>query len=386
MKRIALVLVVLVAAAGLGWAIRDRLQHRRARPPSAERGPVPVEVAPIVHGPIEDRRVFSGSLEATAEFLVAPKVGGRVVRIMVDLADTVERGQVVAELEDDEFEQAVTQAQAELEVASATEAEARSKLTIAQRALDRVLGLRERGVSSDAELDAAKAEQLAQAAALQVASARVVRATAALESARIRLGYTRVRAIWADRSERRVVAYRRVDEGETVAPNTPMLSVVELDPINAVIYVTERDYAALRPGQTAILRTDAWPDRTFEGKVSRIAPVFRETSRQARVEIAVANPDGALRPGMFVTAETILRREERAAIVPLAALVSRGGETGVFVVDSAGDRVRWRSVALGIRDRERRQVTGEGLTGRVVILGQQLLDDGARVSIPEPRP
>ncbi|NIR30343.1 MAG: HlyD family efflux transporter periplasmic adaptor subunit, partial [Gammaproteobacteria bacterium] len=66
---------------------------------------------------------------------------------------------------------------------------------------------------------------------------------------------------------------------------------VELDPITAVFYVTERDYARLKPGQEAALSTDAYPGESFSGRIVRIAPVFRESTRQARVELRVANPD-----------------------------------------------------------------------------------------------
>ncbi len=380
MRKALFALVFAAAAVALGWAIKVRLDARAAGGRATERGPTPVEVAPIEIGPIEDRRLFSGSLEAIAEFVVAPKVGGRIERILVDLADTVTRGQVVAELEDDEFQQAVKQAKAEVAVATANEEEAVSRLAIAERALDRQKGLRARGVSSDQEFDAAEAERLERTAALAVAKARVLRANAEYESAKIRLGYTRVRATWTDGKDERVVAYRVVDAGETVGPNAPLMSVVELDPINAVIYVTERDYAALRPGQTVELATDAWPGRTFPGTVARVAPVFRQSSRQARVEVSVKNPAGELRPGMFVTATATLGRATDATIVPLAALESRGGEIGVFVIDGA--TARWRVVEPRIRDGERVQITGDGLTGRVVTLGQQLLTDGSRISIP----
>lgn len=385
MHRLLLILLLVGGGAWVAWEVHVRRKESDARgKPSRERV-VPVEVAPVRVGPIEDRRTFNGGLEAKAEFMVAPKVAGRVERIMVDLADEIQRGQVVAKLDDAEFVQAVAQAEAEKKVALATDAEARSRLAIATRALTRADELRGRGVASDAEYDAAKAEYLARQAALEVAGARLLRSTAELESAKIREGYTRVQAVWSGGSDRRVVAGRRVDPGETVGANTPILSVVELDPLNAVIFVAERDYASLKPGLAVTLRTDAWPDRTFVGHVARIAPVFRQASRQARVEVTVPNPDGALRPGMFVTAETVLRRADQATIVPLAALVTRGDDLGVFVVDSGGETVAWHAVKRGIRDGERVQVIGEGIEGRVVTLGLALVADGSRVRIPTPK-
>jgi RND family efflux transporter MFP subunit len=340
-----------------------------------------VEVATIERGPIELLRTFTGTLEARAEFVVAPKVGGRVEQLYVDLADDVTRGQVVAVLDDAEYVQAVARAQADLEVAKASNAEAGSLLQIAERELQRVDQLRDRGVSSESQRDVAKADQLAKQALLQVTGARIASAAADLEAARIRLGYTQVKADWHGGSERRVVAERYVDEGETVAANAPLLRIVELDPITAVFFVTERDYAQLEPGQSATLFTDAFPGEAFPADIQRIAPVFREATRQARVELRVANSELRLKPGMFARATVMLERVERAVIVPEQALTSRDGREGVFLVSADGAVAAWREVQPGIRQDGRVQVTGEGLDGRVVVLGQQLLNDGTPVRV-----
>ena len=110
-----LTVLLIGAAAGLGWQIYGQLQDRAGSSKSGKvLRPVPVEVVQIQHGPIALQRTFSGELEALAEFVVAPKVSGRVVRVIVNIADMVKRGQVVAELDNDEYVQAVAQAQADL--------------------------------------------------------------------------------------------------------------------------------------------------------------------------------------------------------------------------------------------------------------------------------
>ncbi len=343
---------------------------------------VPVEVLPVERGLIELRRVFSGALEARAEFVVAPKVSGRVERLSVDLADPVRRGEVVGELDNDEYVQAVAQARADLAVTRANLVEARSALQIAERELERVVTLRQRGVASEAQLDTARANQLARQAGHEVALAQVVRAESALETSRIRLGYTRIIAGWSGGAEQRVVAERYVDEGETVAANTPLLRIVELDPIAGVVFVTERDYALLQPGQAVTLATDAFPGEVFQGQIARIAPVFQQATRQAEVKLSIANPQQRLKPGMFIRATVVLAREPDAVIVPEQALTRREDRFGVFLVDEPAMTVTWREVAIGIRDGSRVQIEGEALTGKVVTLGQQMLEDGSAISIP----
>ncbi len=375
--------VALIAlAAGVAWVVFGKPGGQDS--PAERRGssqPAPVEVAEIERGAIELRRTFSGTLEAEAKFVVAPKVSGRVERMAVDFADTVRRGQVVAELDNDEYVQAVAQAKADLEVARANLAEARSALAIANRDLERVETLRKRGVASEAQLDAAKANQLAKQAQLEVAEAQVTRAESARETANIRLRYTKITADWTSGDDRRVVAERYVDQGETVSANTPLLMIVELDPITGVIFVTEKDYSRMKPGQTVVLTTDAFPGEEFPGTIDRIAPVFHQATRQARVELTIKNPEQRLKPGMFVRATVVLDRMAGAVVVPEQALSTRDDRTGVFVLSEDGKTVAWREVKVGIRDNGRVQVEGDGLSGRVVTLGHQLVDDGSRVIV-----
>jgi RND family efflux transporter MFP subunit len=343
--------------------------------------PVPVEVAPVEQGPIELWRSFTGTLEAAAEFVVAPKVSGRIEQLSVDLADTVSRGQLVARLDNAEYVQSQRQAEANLAVARANLGEAESLLVLAERELKRVDDLRKRSVISESQVDTARADQLAKKAHVDVTRAQLNRAEAELQAARIRLGYTEVSADWRGGDEQRVVAERFVDEGQTVAANAPLLRIVELDPVKAVFFVTEKDYASLQPGQRALLATDAYGNETFAGEITRIAPVFREATRQARVELQVANPGLRLKPGMFVRVTAVLQRVDNTLIVPEPALVKRDDRYGVFQVSDDGRAVRWQPVQLGIRQGDRVQVSAEGLDGRVVVLGQQLLDEGSSIAI-----
>lgn len=386
MKRIINVVVwsglVVLLLAVVGWRV---WVIATTQPEASDRSgrAVPVEVAAVERGPIERRRTFSGTLEALAEFSVAAKVGGRVERLAVNLADEVENGMVVATLDSAEYEQEVAQARAELAVAEANLKEARSAKEIGDRSMRRQRTLRERGIASESQFDLAESEQLAAEASVAVAEAQAQRARSALETAQIRLGYTQVRAAWSEGDARRLVAERMVEAGDTVAANVPLMSIVELDPILAVLFIAERDYAQITPGQRVTLRTDAQPGRTFEGRVARVSPVFQSASRQARVELTVPNPERLLKPGMFVRAEAVLERVEEATIVPESAVVTRADLPVVFVLDERAMKVRLTPVELGVSDAGRVQVVGGDLTGRVVTLGQQLLDDGSSVVLPE---
>ncbi len=306
--------VVVLVLAAVGWRVWTLTTAESEKPSQSGRA-VPVEVAGVERGAIERRRSFSGTLEALAEFRVSAKVGGRVERLDVDLADEVTNGAVVATLDSAEYEQEVTQARAELAVAEANLKAAKSSKEIGDRSMQRQTTLRERGIASESQFDTAESEQLAAEASVAVAEAQVQRARSALETAQIRLGYTQVRAAWTQGDAKRLVAERLVEEGDTVAANVPLMSIVELDPILAVLFITERDYAQIVVGQKATLRTDAYPGRMFEGRVARVSPVFQSASRQARIELAVPNSERLLKPGMFVRrdgARTGGGRDDRA--------------------------------------------------------------------------
>ncbi len=384
-KSLIFLFIVIILLGLLGGLLYQRLNEVLSEKPQRSRAKntaVPVQVVPIEQGSIVLVREFSGTLEAYAQFVIAPKISGRVVRLNVDLADNVKRGQAVAELDNAEYVQAVAQAEADLAVAKANLAEARSLLQIAEREHNRIKALNQRGATSASQSDSAQAEQLAKAAHVQVTRAQIARAEAALETARIRLGYTQVSADWHGGAQQRLVAERYIDEGETVAAQTPLLRIVELDPISAIIHVTEADYAALAPGLTVSLSTDAYAGQLFSGQIERIAPVFQTSNRQARVEIRIANPDLLLKPGLFVRAKVVLQRVENATLIPLQALTRRKDKDGVFVLDAQQKTAIWREVQRGIEQDKRVQISGVGPEGLVVVLGQQLLDDGVAVIVP----
>lgn len=387
MKRIVAIAVVLLLVGAVGWRVYRKASAAQNR--SQRRRPavgVAVEVTPVRRGTIRDVGRFSGTLRPRDRFVAAPKVGGRVKKILVDIGDLVQRGQLLALLDDDEFVQQVEQADAELNVAKARLLERRTALAAAQREHERVRVLRNKAIASESELDEAKVQYEAREAQLKVAQAQVAQREAALNAARIRLGYTKIKATWTTGDGARVVGERYVDEGAMLPPNGAIVSVVAIQSLIGVIHVIERDYARIAPRQRVALATDAFPGRTFTGTVVRIAPVLKEESRQARVEIEIPNPDRLLKPGMFVRAEIEFARHGNAQIVPLDAVVRRNERRGVFLADLKENKARFVPVKLGIIAGNQAEVVEPVLSGYVVTLGQHLLSDGSAISSSDQPP
>jgi RND family efflux transporter MFP subunit len=303
-----------------------------------------------------------------------------VIQLVKRIGDRVQRDEVIARLDSAEYEQAQTEARANLEIARSSLAAARAELELAEKTLERINSLEERELVSDSQIDDARFRFEAQQARLHLAEAQVEQRSAALEAARIRLGYTLLRA-----AEPGYVGERLVDEGALLPTNAAVVSVVGLDTVFVSTSIIERDYGHIRSGQEAQIEVDAFPGRRFPGQVSRLAPVLREESRVAEMEVLVPNPDQALKPGMFARVHVILSSKTDAQIVPAEAVVRRDDRVGLFVVEESEETARYVPVTLGIQSQAIVEIADPTLDGaRIVTLGQHLLEDGSPILLPSP--
>jgi RND family efflux transporter MFP subunit len=387
-------------------------------------------VAPKIAGRLEKLTVNIGD-KVTQKYLVAVLDAQEYAREVEQAraewevaTANAEQVRLDAALEDAELVEKVAQAEADLAVARASAQESRSGLLIAQREYERVQALREKKIASPSELDTAEAvyeaakakhevaqaqvthkaaaltasrirtsenQKKARAAQLQLAHAQVAQKQAALKVAEVRLAYARIEATWTpgEGAEERFVGERFVDEGTMLKPNDPIVSVQDIDLVKAVVHVTERDYLKLKVGHPVTVTTDAVPGREFPGTVVRIAPALKESSRQARVEIEVANPGRVLKPGMFIRAAIELVKHDRALLVPRDALVRRGGRPGIFRADRAEGKARLVPLTTGLVEGESAEVLDPpaGLEGaEVVVLGHHLLEDGGAILLADEEP
>ncbi len=392
MKKGIIGLLLLGVAGGIGWQVYERLQEAPASDGSGggwgrgggnRNAPVAVEVTPVERRDMRSRVVLTGTLEPESRFLVAPKVGGRLERLLVEMGDSVRKGQLVANLDDAEAVQQTRQAEAALKTAQSSLEAAEAAATQAERELNRQRDLFSRGLSSQTQLENAESQHATRQANLRMAQSTLVERRSSLEGVKIRLSYTQIQVNWEDEAPTRVIGERFVDPGSLLSANAPILSVLNLSVLTAVVSVTEIDYFKLRPGQTAEVNVDALPGRAFLGKILRVAPFLQENSREARVEVEVPNPENLLKPGMFVRVQVELERHNQTVAIPLSSVVDRGGK-GVYVADREAGTAQFVKITAGIQDGEWLEVLKPELSGVVVTLGQHLLRDGAAILIAEP--
>lgn len=408
MKKFISAIILLGLVGLLGWKIYQRVQESSAsklptRPPasadSAQRSgsrpggdgtfgkqAVAVEIAQVRQQTIQDTGQYTGSLSPKSQFVATSNVSGRLERLLVSIGDRVKQHQVIAKIDAELFQQQVERAQADLDVANANLAEAESALFAAEREFERSKTLSQGNILSQSKLDAAEAAYHAAAARVKVARATVTSRESALKTAQLNLSYTSVKATWNGDKGERVIAERFADEGALLKANDQIVSVVDIGSIICVIHVIERDYFRVKPGQRAGVMTDAFPGQVFEGHVARIAPILKETSRQADIEIDIPNPDERLKPGMFVRVQLQFDQIADATVVPVAAVVTRNGQQGVFSVDAQQMIATFVPVTVGVTNAEVAHILTPPLSGAVVTLGQHLLEDGSRITLPQQQP
>jgi len=324
---------------------------------------------PVDRGEIAATVIATGVVEPVTTVQVGTYVSGPIREIHADFNSPVRRGQLVAKIDPASFEVKVRQAEANLANARASLEKARAALHFQRLTVDRNRELRGRDLISQGELDSAESQHAQAVAQLALEDAGVKQAEAALEEARINLGYTDIRSPVDG-----VVVSRSVDVGQTVAASfqTPTLFQIaqDLAKMQVRANVSESDIGSVHEKQSASFGVDAYPGRPFEGRVVQVrnAPVTVQNVVTYDVVIEVDNPDLALKPGMTATVTIVSERREDALRVPLRALRFRpeadgdggagsGGAGGraapgagaVFVVNGAGE-LRRVELRTGLRD------------------------------------
>lgn len=309
------------------------------------------------------------------------RVDGYVAKLHVDKGDFVKAGQLLMEIDHTDYLHAVNQAKANLAAGHAKVAQQKAALRNARLTLDRMQALIKDQFVSQQDLDNAQVNFDAAVAALESLDAQVKQMEVALAQADTNLTYSYIRAPFAG-----YIAERNLDTGayvtgaasSTSTMSRSMLSLHDIDRVRVLIEVVEKDIPTIQIGQKAGLRAEAYPDRVFEGQVTRIVQALNRETRTMTVEIDLPNKDRRLKGGMFARVEVMVGTHRQAVQIPIDA-VSRLEDTQyVFVVrDGKAQRV---NVEIGVRNDNRVEIT-KGLTGdeTVIVSGKDLVHDGTPV-------
>jgi RND family efflux transporter MFP subunit len=337
---------------------------------------VPVRLAEVLIGPVQEIVELTGSVHPQYQFNASSKNSGKLVKLSKRLGDRVEKGQVLAQLDETEYIQDALEAEANLKIAGASMAEAQYQLEIAGREFEKAKGLRDQGFSTDTEFKNTEAEYKTKQSRLNTAKAQVELRETSLRSAQINLGYTKIISPKAG-----LVSARFIDEGNYLTQNTAVLSIIGIDTVLVKTSVPEEIYPKISEGLEISAIVDAYKEKVFNGRINKIAPSFGSGSRSAEIEIIIPNKENLLKPGMFAKVKVIVTEKQSARMIPYSALVNLRGTDGVYVADKEKTTVKFVAVERGIRNNSSIEIVSPEINGSVVTLGQHLLSDGAKISV-----
>jgi RND family efflux transporter MFP subunit len=365
------------------------------------RPPMPVEFATAKRAPVSEEILVVGNLIGAATVQVVPRVNGRLQTVTVKLGDAVKQGQIIARVEDLEIREQVRQAEATFKVSEASIRQREADLKLAKNNLDRSKSLFDRQLLPLQTFDDVDARYQAALAQLDLARAQFEASKSRLDELKITLGNTQIISPVDG-----FVGKRFLDPGAFASTNAPVASVVDIRTVRMVANLVERDMRRVPTGTPAVVEVDAYPGEKFQGRVSRVAPVFDPATRTAEIEIEVPNTGYRLKPGMYSRVNLTIDTRADAITVPRNALVDLQGKTGVFIADGGPQRgqggpqgdaqkagqtgttgaggggltAKFLPVEVGIRAGEHIEIV-KGLNdgARVITTGASALKDGDRI-------
>ncbi len=337
---------------------------RRPEQGTLNRGEIafPVEVMPAKEREAVEWIRAIGSVSADKSVNLAAEVGGTVAGIYVDVGDTVEKGTLLARLDEERLRIARDLARAEVEIAKANLADSRGD---ARRQAD----LFREGVISEDAVEEAELRVNVHTGQLDMAAAKLAAAERDLSDAAI------VSPIDGE------ITRKYIEVGELIQPGEPLFDIVDLARVKVVVHVSELDVTKIKKAQDAEIKVDGYPGIGFHGEVHTIAAQAEPQTRTFPVEILVVNDKPQrLLPGFIGRVRIRGRTFPDAIVLPQDVVVERDGRPTVFIVTS--ETVAAKAVELGFEDRGNVLITrGIEPGDTVVVTGQKSLRDGMKVDV-----
>jgi RND family efflux transporter MFP subunit len=313
--------LVLLAVVNLAGCSNEKT--RTAPSPETVRN---IPVVAVQQANVPDLLEAVGTVRAAQTSDAASQMMGNIVEIRAHEGDHVQRGQVLAVIDDSQPRAAADRSTAADLAAQQQLVGADSDLTLAESTLKRYQTLFEKKSVSPQEFDEVKARRQAALARRDMAKAGQDQAQAALSQARTSLDYTRIRAPFDG-----VVTEKKADSGTLASPGMPIFTVEDVRRYRLEATVNENDLQYVRTGEQVSVVIDALDNLGLKGKVAQIVPAADAASRTFLVKIDLPT-DTHLRSGLFGRAQ-FSRGERQALMIPRSAVVERGQLQGIYVLD-----------------------------------------------------
>jgi RND family efflux transporter MFP subunit len=340
-------------------------------------------VATVEANPATVSVTLPGTTAAFAAANIYARATGYIAKRNVDIGDHVKTGELLAELSVPELDDQISQNEATLEQLKSASQQAQASKDLAQVTWDRDAPLVQKGWVTPQQGDTDRLNLQGRVAAVAVAQHNVT----AQESLVKRLHQDRDYALVIAPFDG-VITQRNVDIGSLVQGNaasgTFMFEVLQKNVIRVWVYVPQDSAFGVAPGVDAVIRVPELPDRTFPGKVTRIADALQSGTRTLLTEIDIPNPDGALRTGIYCSVELQIPREAPSLVVPADALIFN--RNGMQVAIFSNGRAEIRKVRIK-RDLGTQVEVDSGIKAgdRLILNPPVTLVDGSKVQVQPQR-
>lgn len=395
--RLILLSIFVVLLAALAGCKSDYPASGKAASPDSKSAARQVKTVKVAETPIGETVTVNGNLAAYDHITVGVKVPGRLQTISVDLGSVVRKGQVVAQLEQQDYKLRVQQAEAALAQARArlglspdgaddrvsaeetgTVRQAKAVLDDVKLKRDRAAKLVEQGVVSRAELDSAESDYKVALSRYQDGLEEIRNRQGLLAQRRTELALAKQQLadtlVYSPMDG--VVQEKKASAGEYLAAGAPVVDVVRIDPLRLRVDVPERESHSIKMGQSVRVTVEGDPD-SYLGYIKRLSPTISEQNRVLSVEADVRN-SGRLRPGAFVKAEIVTNQTASAVTVPPNAIVTFAGIDKVILVE--GGKALEKAVTLGRRGSDWVEIKAGVNVGQSVVVDPGNLQSGQAVT------
>lgn len=359
-----LLIAVLAAAAAIVIAyflFRTGAPGRAASEPAVEK-PVSVQILTIEPQNVTVAVESVGRLFPDRTVTLSAQVPGEVIRYEGDVGDRVAKGGVLVRVKPTDYELALSEARSHL-------AAARARLASVRNTHDRYEKLLPRKVVSQDHFDKVEAEYKA-------ALAQEAQAKTGVDIASERLRKTGVAAPFSGS-----IAVRHVEIGQSIGVNDPVMTLMDLQRVRLKVFIAEKDFVSIDRSNTVEVSVEAYPGRTFRGRIDRLDVRADAATNTFGVEIRIDNKDLFLKAGLSARVRLVVDRISDAVMIPQSAVLFRENSREVFVVGE-DLTARLRTVELGQTQGDLVHVV-KGLQrgDRLIIKGQNYTKPGARVII-----
>jgi membrane fusion protein (multidrug efflux system) len=337
---------------------------------------VQVQVLTVQTQPFAATVAVTGSLVSRSLVVVKAEIIGRLLKLPKQEGDPVSAGEALAWVDDENYRLAVAQSQTAVQVAEAGVARVRVMAEHNSSELERARNLIKSGGITDRDLKAAEVALRDSQAQVALAEAQLAQARSALDVAQKKLRDTVIHAPVGG-----VVEQKFVNPGAYLEAPTQLLSIVDNQRLELESPVPSTQLAQVRTGQRVTFKVNSYPETAFQGAIIEMNPAVDPLTRSAKVRIGVDNSSSKLKAGMFAQGEILTGVQQRAIVVPAGA-VYRGSGTAdsyVFVVD--GGKAARRPVRTARETDGKLEVT-EGLKAGDLLVAEQKIElaDGVAVA------